>query len=150
MARTLDVKQECPHILVVDDEPMVLRLFTTLLKRNGYSVTPVNSGDAAMEVLREQPVDLLILDLSMPATDGFEVLRSLRVQLPRLPILVISGYMQGALLQASELLGAAASLTKTDAPGLLVETVKGLLNQEERPGPDPLRRRGAISLNLRR
>jgi DNA-binding NarL/FixJ family response regulator len=80
-----------------------------------------------MEVLREQPVDLLVLDLSMPKTDGFDVLRSLRVQLPGLPILVISGYMEGALLQASELLGAAASLSKTDAPGLLVQTVNKLL-----------------------
>jgi CheY-like chemotaxis protein len=121
------VKQDAHHIVVVDDEPLVLTLFTTLLDENGYSVTAVNSADAAMEVLREQPVDLLVLDLSMPNTDGFDVLRSLRVQLPGLPILVISGYMQGALLQASELLGAAASLSKTDAPGLLVETVKKLL-----------------------
>jgi CheY-like chemotaxis protein len=121
------VKQDAHHIVVVDDEPLVLTLFTTLLDENGYSVTAVNSADAAMEVLREQPVDLLVLDLSMPNTDGFDVLRSLRVQLPGLPILVISGYMEGALLQASELLGAAASLSKTDAPGLLVETVKKLL-----------------------
>jgi CheY-like chemotaxis protein len=121
------VKQDCPHILVVDDEPLVLSLFATLLDENGYSVTPVTSGDAAMQVLREQQVDLLVLDLSMPRTDGFDVLRSLRVQLPGLPILVISGYMQGALLQASQLLGAAASLSKTEAPALLVGTVKSLL-----------------------
>jgi CheY-like chemotaxis protein len=122
------MKDGSPHILIVDDEPLVLTLFTTLLEKNGFAVTAVNSGDAAMEVLREEPVDLLVLDLSMPRTDGFDVLRSLRVQLPALPILVISGFMQGALLQASELLGAAASLLKTEAPGLLVETVKALLN----------------------
>ena len=121
------MNQDNSHILIVDDEPLVLALFTTLLSRNGYFVTPVSSGDAAMEVLREQPVDVLVLDLSMPRTDGFDVLRSLRVHRPDLPILVISGYMQGALLQASEMLGAAASLSKTDAPGLLVDTVKKLL-----------------------
>lgn len=121
------MNQDCPHILVVDDEPLVLSLFTTLLDRNGYSVTAVNSGVAAMEVLREQAVDVLVLDLSMPKTDGFDVLRSLRAQRPDLPILVISGFMQGALLQASELLGAAASLSKTDAPKFLVETVEKLL-----------------------
>jgi CheY-like chemotaxis protein len=123
------VKQDNPHILIVDDEPLVLTLFTTLLTGNGYSVTPVSSGEAAMEVLREQSVDVLVLDLSMPKTDGFEVLRSLRVQRPGLPILVISGYMHGALLQASELLGAAASLSKTDAPQMLVATVRKLLKQ---------------------
>jgi len=61
----------------------------------------------------------VVLDRSMPRTDGFDV------PLFRL-ILVISRFMQGALLQASELLGAAASLLKTEAPGLLVETVKTL------------------------
>jgi len=126
------MKHAFPHVLIVDDEPLVLRLFTTLLKENGYSVTAVDSGEAAMEVLREGPVDLLVLDLSMPRTDGFEVLRSLRVQLPGLPILVISGFMQGALLQASEMLGAAASLLKTEAPGLLVETVKALLRPKSK------------------
>jgi two-component system, OmpR family, response regulator ResD len=140
------MKHGCSHILIVDDEPLVLKLFTTLLEQNGYTVTAVSSGEAAMEVLREEPVDLLVLDLSMPRTDGFDVLRSLRVQLPGLPILVISGFMQGALLQASELLGAAASLLKTEAPGLLVETVKALLRPESTAsiGSTPQARRSIV------
>jgi two-component system KDP operon response regulator KdpE len=120
-------KQHAPHILVADDEPRILKLFTRLLSDDGYSVTAVDSGEAAVRVLKEQPVDLLILDLSMPEPDGFDVLRSLRAQKPGLRILVISGFMEGALLRASEILGATATLNKTEAPQRLVHTVRTLL-----------------------
>jgi len=116
------------RILVADDDPQILKLFTRLLHQGGYSVTAVNSGADAMKILQGESVDLFILDLSMPEPDGFELLRSLREQKPGLRILVISGYMQGALLKASEMLGAAASLSKDDAPKLLVKTVDHLLN----------------------
>jgi CheY-like chemotaxis protein len=125
------VEHNRPHILIGDDEQRVLSLFERLLREEGYSVTAVDSGEAVLKVLREQPVDLLVLDLSMPETDGFDVLKCLRTQRPELPILVISGYMEGALLKASEFLGATASLSKTDAPERLVQTVKTLLEPKK-------------------
>jgi CheY-like chemotaxis protein len=115
------------HILLADDEPQVLQLFTRLLRRDGYNVTAVDSGSAASEILDRQSVDLLVLDLSMPGTDGFDLLKSLRVKRPGLRILVISGYLQGALLKAAEILGATASLSKSEAPEKLVQTVRTLL-----------------------
>src|SRR5436305_3238312 len=115
------------RILVADDDPQILKLFTRLLHQSGYSVTVVDSGAEAMRVLQDESVDLLVLDLSMPEPDGFELLRALREKKPGLRILVISGYMQGALLKASEILGASASLSKADAPALLVKTVDNLL-----------------------
>jgi CheY-like chemotaxis protein len=121
------VKQPPPHIVVADDDPQILKLFTRLLTKHGYSVTPVDSGTGALQALDEQPVDLLVLDLSMPQPDGFDLLKSLRRDRPGLRILVISGFMQGALLKASEILGATASLSKTEAPASLVKTVDALL-----------------------
>lgn len=121
------MKQPAPHILVADDDPQVLKLFTRLLTKRGYSVTPVDSGTDALETLKKEPVDLLVLDLSMPQPDGFDLLKSLRRDRPGLRILVISGYMQGALLKASEILGATASLSKTEAPESLVKAVDALL-----------------------
>ena len=116
------------RILIADDEPQILQLFQEILTSGGYTVTGVTSGKSIIETLDKDPVDLLILDLSMPKPDGFEVLKSLREQRPGLRILVISGYMQGALLKASEFLGATASLSKTEAPRLLLETVNSLLH----------------------
>src|SRR5262249_45715913 len=104
------------RILVVDDDPQVLELFTRILTNGGYSVTSERSGAAANDALARQAFDLVILDLSMPGgIDGFEVLKSIRAHRPKLPVLVISGYMQGPLLRASELVGATSSLSKADA-----------------------------------
>jgi CheY-like chemotaxis protein len=121
------MKQLGSHILVADDEPQIRKLFERLLTQGGYSVTAVESGAAAMEVIQNQVVDLLVLDLSMPEVDGFELLKVLRSTRPELRILAVSGLMEGVLLKASEILGATASLSKTEAPQLLVKTVNSLL-----------------------
>jgi CheY-like chemotaxis protein len=123
------VKGKHPHILIADDDWQVLALFVKLLEKAGYLVTAVNSGSAAVKVLQDKSVDLLILDLSMPQPDGFEVLKTLRDQTPGLRILVISGFLQGTLLKASEFLGATASLEKADAPEALLKTVNALLRE---------------------
>jgi CheY-like chemotaxis protein len=116
------------HILVVDDEPEIRELFSRILKKGGtYSVTAVDSGDAAKKVLQSQHVDLMVLDLNMPRPDGLEVLKSVRAEMPGLRILVVSGYMEGALLKASEILGATNSLSKAEAPKRLRSTVERLL-----------------------
>ena len=116
-----------PHILIADDEPEVRNLFTRLLCRGGYAVTHVGGGGAALTILDEKQVDLLVLDLSMPQPDGFELLKLLRWKRPELRILVVSSYMEGALLKAAEILGATAAMSKADAPKLLLPTVNGLL-----------------------
>jgi DNA-binding NarL/FixJ family response regulator len=58
------------------------------------------------------PIDLMVLDLSMPEPDGFEILKAVRSNRPELRILVISGWMGGALLKDAEFLGAKSSLDK--------------------------------------
>ena|SRR5579863_5413264 len=123
----MDTRTQPLRILIADDDPQVLILFERLLTRGGYSVIAVSSGDAAMKVLEERSVDLLVLDLSMPDPDGFELLRVLRATKPGLRILAVSGALHGALLKPARILGATASLSKTDAPKLLLQTVQNLL-----------------------
>jgi CheY-like chemotaxis protein len=116
------------RILLVDDEPKVLKLFDKILTRGGHSVVSTNSGSSALEILKTAaPIDLMVLDLSMPKPDGFEVLKAVRAKWPGLRILVISGWMEGALLKPAKILGATFSLSKTDAPKLLLETVNKIL-----------------------
>jgi DNA-binding NtrC family response regulator len=118
------------RILIVDDDPQILKLFSKILTKGGYTVITENSGSRAMEALEKAgPVDLMVLDLSMPERDGFEVLKEMRIKRPGLRILVTSGFLGGALLKASELLGATASLSKTEAPKRLLETVNDLLRR---------------------
>ena len=62
-------------ILVVDDEPAILDLVTTILERQGYAVVEAHDGDEALSILRERVPDLVLLDVMMPGQDGFEVLK---------------------------------------------------------------------------
>jgi CheY-like chemotaxis protein len=118
------------RILVVDDDPQILKLFSWILTEGGYTVVAESSGKSALQALEGAgPVDLMVLDLSMPEPDGFEILKAMRAKRPGLRILVTSGFLGGALLKASEMLGATASLDKTSAPSMLLETVNNLLRR---------------------
>lgn len=115
------------RILMVDDEPQVLKLFRSILERAGYTIETAICGRDAIQLLKTCDVDLLVLDLNMPEPDGFELLRELRTSMPGLRIVVISGFLEGALLEAAGLLGATATISKTDAPEMLVPIVNDLL-----------------------
>ena len=60
-----------PHILVIDDEPQILRALRTILTARQFKVTIANRGDEGLALAAAQPPDLVILDLSLPDMDGF-------------------------------------------------------------------------------
>jgi CheY-like chemotaxis protein len=116
-----------PYILLVDDDRQVLRYLKAALADGGYDVTVATSGKRALEIIQDRMPDLLILDLNMPEPDGFDVLKQERSQYPHLRTIVISGYLQGALLHAAKLFGATATLEKPIAPDALVAKVREIL-----------------------
>lgn len=66
------------HILVVDDEPDILRMVTKFLEARGHRITTATDGPAALEaVVRDRP-EAIVLDLNLPQLDGFEVCRRLK------------------------------------------------------------------------
>jgi two-component system response regulator MprA len=67
-----------PRILVVDDEPRMLSMMRRVLEADGYTVKLAGDGTSALDTFRREPVDLIILDVMMPAPDGFEVCRTVR------------------------------------------------------------------------
>ncbi|MEU8277660.1 response regulator transcription factor [Microbispora bryophytorum] len=70
------------HLLVVDDEPVVRELLAATLRFAGYEVTSAATGSQALEIARDTPPCLVLLDVMLPDMDGFEVMRRLR-KLPR-------------------------------------------------------------------
>jgi signal transduction histidine kinase len=80
------------NILVVDDAPDNLQLLTRMLKGKGYKVRPAPSGELALRGARATPPDLILLDISMPKMDGFEVCARLKAdeRLRDIPVLFIS------------------------------------------------------------
>jgi CheY-like chemotaxis protein len=117
------------RILVAADDPEVGNLFARKLQSTRYSVSEAKSGAETLRLLRSMRFQVLVLDLDMPDTDGFEVLKVVKTKHPSVRVLAISGYRNGALLEAARCLGAAFGLCRTSAPGLLVETVRKLLGE---------------------
>jgi two-component system KDP operon response regulator KdpE len=76
-------------ILVVDDEPSIVRLVRTKLQADGYAVITAERGEKALEVLEDERPDLVVLDLMMPGIDGFETLRRIRVR-SQVPVIMLT------------------------------------------------------------
>jgi CheY-like chemotaxis protein len=80
-------------VLVVDDEPVLLRTTRRMLEQRGFSVVCVESADAALEVLRsDRVVDLLITDVGLRQTNGVDLVRRARALHPALRVLYVSGF----------------------------------------------------------
>jgi two-component system KDP operon response regulator KdpE len=77
------------HVLIVDDEPHLLRALSMNLSGRGYRVTSATTGTAALELAAAQQPDLLVLDLGLPDIDGFDVIRAVRGY-SQTPIVVLS------------------------------------------------------------
>ncbi|MFO0876522.1 MAG: response regulator [Gemmataceae bacterium] len=104
------------RILVIDDEPINRTMLTRLLTDQGHEVVSEPSGRAALEILRREPVDLVITDILMPEVDGLEIVRTLRKEQPHLAVIAISAgsnwLLADNVLNLARLLGAHAQLSK--------------------------------------
>jgi two-component system KDP operon response regulator KdpE len=78
-----------PHILVVDDEPQITRVLRTSLSAQGYDIRVANSGEMALEIMKDWQPSMIITDLSMPSIDGVQLCRQVRA-VSQIPILVLS------------------------------------------------------------
>src|SRR5574341_359975 len=78
-----------PHILVIDDEPQILRALRTILSEKGFEVTIANRGEEGLTLAAADPPDIIILDLGLPDMDGIEVCARLR-EWTQTPIIVLS------------------------------------------------------------
>jgi two-component system KDP operon response regulator KdpE len=78
-----------PHVLVIDDEPQILRALKTILREQRFRVTTASTGEEGLALAAAHPPDVIILDLSLPGMDGFEVCRQIR-EWSHVPIIVLS------------------------------------------------------------
>jgi CheY-like chemotaxis protein len=79
------------HLLVVEDEPVIRELFSTLLQAAGYSVAQAQDGFAALEEVRRRRPALILSDLNMPRMTGFELLSVIRRRFPSVHVIAMSG-----------------------------------------------------------
>ena len=115
-------KKQC--VLVVDDNPKVLRFIEIDLKLRGFDVMTTTSGDEALELVRSKKPDIMLLDIITREKDGFEVLKELRT-FSQLPVIVIS--VSPGNRYDSLRLGADDFTTKPFYPNEMVKKIQALL-----------------------
>jgi CheY-like chemotaxis protein len=119
-------------VLTVDDDPGVRELIEDFLKARGYDVYAVGSGEAALEEIRRDRPDLLILDLMMPGMNGMEVLRRLREEGEELPVIVATAVTEEEVGRAALRQGARDYVTKPIDLAYLERSIAALLLSRER------------------
>lgn len=116
-------------ILVVDDEPNVIRTLMFVLKKEGYDVFSAEDGEEAISMVRESKPDLMFLDVMMPKKNGYEVCQELKGDsgLNDIHIVILSAKGQEADKEKALTLGADEFMTKPFSPVGVVDRVKALL-----------------------
>ena len=127
-------------ILVVDDEESMRHYLTKTLGREGYEVIAASDGPEALCLAQERPPDLALVDVRMPGMDGVAVMRSLRATLPRLPVVLMTGFgtVQHALAAMKQ--GATDYVTKPFRVDAVTATVaKALAGAPDASRPHTVR-----------
>jgi two-component system KDP operon response regulator KdpE len=137
------------RILVVDDEPPIRRLLRTTLAAQDYRVEEAADGEAALDFLKRNPVDLVVLDLGLPGMDGLDVVRRLRGQGNVTPIIILSSRDDEAGKVAALDLGADDYVSKPFGAEELSARIRAALRHRlQREGEKPLFRSGDLSVDL--
>jgi two-component system KDP operon response regulator KdpE len=136
------------RVLVVDDEPPIRKLLRMGLGTQGYEILEAPNGKTALELAAADP-DLIILDLGLPDIQGLELLRMLRSQNERVPIVVLSSRGdEAAKVQALDL-GADDYVTKPFGMDELLARMRAALrHQLQVQGERPIFRLGELSVDL--
>lgn len=121
-------------ILVVDDEPTIVRLMEFILARQGHEMLVAVNGEEALEKIRAHAPDLVLLDIMMPRIDGYEVARLVRADpaTAALPIIMLSAKAQEEDIRKGVEIGVDEYITKPFSPEHLVHVVADYLSRRSK------------------
>ena len=118
-----------PRVLVVDDEPNLAELLTSVLRYEGWSTTTALTGQDAVRTAIEQPPDAVVLDVMLPDLDGIEVMRRIRAHRPDVPVLFLTARDAVEDRVAGLTAGGDDYVTKPFSLEELVARLRGLLRR---------------------
>ncbi len=113
------------RVLVVDDEPGILKVLETELRLSGYETITTTSGAEAIEIVRTQKPDIVLLDVVMPGVTGLEVLQHVR-EFSQVPVIIFTGHPTVIKLAMQN--GADDSIAKPFDPDLLIAKIRLVLH----------------------
>ena len=126
-------------ILVVDDEIYIVHILDFSLGMEGYEVITALDGDQALERVKAEKPDLIVLDIMMPKLDGYEVCKNIKssAETQHIPVILLSAKGRNVDQKLGFDVGADDYITKPFSPRKLVERINQLLGQTitERPAP---------------
>jgi len=114
-------------ILIVDDAGPVVVLCVNVLQALGYAVKGANRGEAALELMRKEPFDLMVLDYKMPGMTGFEVFQQARTLDPEMAVVLVTGHGTPEIINEANRMGFSAILLKPFTSDELRSTVEKVL-----------------------
>ncbi len=102
------------RILIVDDDPHAVEILTRMLEREGYECVSASGGPPALQIVRQQPVDVILLDVMMPEMDGLQVCERLREDndLRQIPVILLTAKDDMETRSRGMALGVSEYLTK--------------------------------------
>lgn len=124
------------RVLIVDDDDQVRAVLRRTLEGGGHQVTDAPDGKAGARLYRQQPADLILMDIIMPEQEGLETIQELRRDFPDVKIIAISGGGRGSAanyLVLARKLGADLALEKPISHQDLLRAVDRLLVEGDRP-----------------
>jgi CheY-like chemotaxis protein len=95
------------HILIIDDDPWIIKIFQQILELEGHKVTTATNGQEGLDRFRQSQADLIITDMVMPVKDGLKMILELEKEFPKIPVIAISG---GGVIEAERYLALAESI----------------------------------------
>jgi two-component system response regulator (stage 0 sporulation protein F) len=114
-------------ILIVDDAGPVVVLCVNVLQALGYAVKGANRGETALELMRKEPFDLMVLDYKMPGMTGFEVFQQARTLHPGMAVVLVTGHGTPEIINEATRMGFRAILLKPFTSDELRGTVEKVL-----------------------
>ena len=126
------MEQTKRRILLVDDEPSIIKVISKRLETSGFEVIVAMDGAEALAKASSERPDLIILDLMLPTLDGYQVCSQIKQERGArdIPVVVIfSGVDKEEDGELCQQLGAAAYVTKTDGTSILLQKINALLDE---------------------
>ena len=116
-------------ILIVDDEPHMLRVTELSLKKGGYDLLAARNGREAIDVAERELPDLIVMDVTMPELDGLAALKLLKARpaTAGIPVIMLTSRGQSLAREAAESSGAALYVTKPFSPSQLLAAARRIL-----------------------
>lgn len=128
------------RILLVEDEAFIADLYKHQLDKSGFNVTIANDGLQGMQMLENQPFDLLLLDIMLPGMNGLELLREWKGKNPQsqMIVLLLTNLGQDTIIKEGFSLGAQGYLIKASyTPDQVVSEVRNALEGKQAGAPNP-------------